>query len=1063
MEEERDLLWEEFINSLNNCPSDIVSERDCISEPQSKPTDNESNLLYDGDDPNDPDYNLIKDLEEIGFDDDLDLNEYSCLNHNNNENNVQEVDQPNNNNNVNESATSDNFTIEQLTILRDQLRFHVQTLVQTWMLSSTNQEVEHLSFQSMQMLLELKSNPVIKSNLNCLNPSSSSSSSLVVDNLDSSIALIDQHGDEIIKSEKRSSIDLISEYNRKLIVSRPDIFPYKWAFPNKRCKTNCSSIKCNFSFAEDFLFAIGLYENCKSGRVTNSTLNLIEKNYVHSKSVSSLSYHYKHMKRNLSKIKSIDIEKLKQKENYLTTELAMNPIICYLRGDVKLPKIRSYFEDSTADDYMNYKRAPKWLKVNVDKDENELQIVERKVSNEKQRSKSRSIVPKGVMILDPNTPIGAIPFGSLNVQPPSPSLSRIKIRQLKVPNKPINHQTLSDILFKKSQSSNRQQKRLKSNHPNEKDVTKDQSINVQNEHLGEFGVVASDNNESEFVTNINSIPESKVTNEENLIVESIEQSDTSQNCNNTNSSSWLLEPQPEEDDNEVDNGYVPSNCEEFVDDDDIVEGVDDENDDDGESVDEESDIISSNKDDRNNDDDDAVDECNLIDNENDLMALMEASWTTVTNRSRHSNLTANGQSIPSNCFKRKSEILARQRDSSLFILQHELSNDHSKEDNERKELFADYYLKLAQKTLTNEHYVKFLQLLSNFWKNSTNDMSSDLNRIKEVYGEIKKFLIELMPSYTEAESTGNDSEKTRKGISELVQLLVLFLDLRQSQECGEAFEYLYLNRVFDFIRKVEIYLSYIYTKRSQKLACIQRLIKSIKQINQQQNELEEKEVKLKAKTVVSKILNGHRLLVEEFSSLFTDNPPARYLFTNDDQFEEITINDDDVDGDHFENVSMPIEDRDLKYGTKECPCKHCHSTSEQNTEPLTQTGQSSHCDSCSIRFIAGRIYLPQYNSCNKKEQLIEYVRHDEKSEASAIGHNQSGNNHDQQWTMAEDRMLLEACRSIIVDSQINQLDQHVFDNVAQQLVDRFDSRRTIDQLSKRLRHLIDMLNNANEK
>ena len=120
---------------------------------------------------------------------------------------------------------------------------------------------------------------------------------------------------------------------------------------------------------------------------------------------------------------------------------------------------------------------------------------------------------------------------------------------------------------------------------------------------------------------------------------------------------------------------------------------------------------------------------------------------------------------------------------------------------------------------------------------------------------------------------------------------------------------------------------------------------------------------------------------------------------------------------------------------------------------------------CSIRFISGRIYLPQISTNSKRLQLVEYVhqRHQQQSSSSPLRTNKLDWNkltvQTPAWTLEEDRILLQTCRSMIVDFNITKLTESIIDRLAIKLANEnvFNQKRTFTDIAERLRHLIEIL------
>ena len=272
------------------------------------------------------------------------------------------------------------------------------------------------------------------------------------------------------------------------------------------------------------------------------------------------------------------------------------------------------------------------------------------------------------------------------------------------------------------------------------------------------------------------------------------------------------------------------------------------------------------------------------------------------------------------------------------------------------------------------------------------------------------------------------------------------------------FEYLYWKRVLSFMKKLETY----FAGDQQGL---QRIFRILKQLKQNEQTLD----KSKIKASMNKILNGHTYLMNELSSLFLDEKPNEYLLMNDEDFDEIKIDDKGDSDDFFENINIPVYSEELKYGTNECPCKVCH-----QTEKIA----GKHCISCSIKFIGGRIYilqsnkkfhLAQVNFNDKSDSKLSQVNFSDKSyskntqsDGSLEEENIQDDNNDEiqsktnlkdgKWTKEEDKVLLELCRSKVINDQKSIIGKEVFEEIAHKLM------RKLSDVVARFNYLIEIFN-----
>lgn len=412
------------------------------------------------------------------------------------------------------------------------------------------------------------------------------------------------------------------------------------------------------------------------------------------------------------------------------------------------------------------------------------------------------------------------------------------------------------------------------------------------------------------------------------------------------------------------------------------------------------------------------------DDESDLVALMTASSTiTIKNKSKSKAICDSNNSVLQLSQNRKEgrkSLAAKQRESTLQLLSFESNTNQSNNSQQKEEILIENFLEKVRKCLTHDNYIEFLTLLSELNRNQT-EMPSNKCWVKEIYFRIEDFL------------------KRWDVSNDIISELVLFLNARQAEECGKMFEYLYWKRIFNFVNKVEKY-SLIDGQ------CLSRFHRSLNQLKANAEDLDEN----KLRCAVSRSLNGHSYLMHHFSSLLLSEKPSKYMF-DDQDFDEVVIesSDDEERSDYservcFENINIPENEDDLKYGTNECPCSFCH---RDPSQPI-----NNHCTSCSIRFIGGRVYLTQ----NHKKLGLAEIHFSDKSEDPCNDRTESKLSEDSEevsadndkedelgchqltdrasdgkaWTMNEDKLLLELCRFKVIEEKHNDLSEDVFEEVA---------------------------------
>ncbi|UXI15383.1 long-chain fatty acid transport protein 4 [Sarcoptes scabiei] len=971
MDEESEILYQEFIKSfLENDETktkNSFNKNDASEEAKIK----EISLFGEDDDedPNDPEYNVFQDLSSLDFDEFLSfynqIYNNDCTNESSNEIHDHKKRSPEK---VKEKddREANTFTDVQLNILHHQLNFHVQTLIQSWILSFSykNQTIEEGCEDMLSQLNTIAKNQDDKAHL-----------MYYVRNIKPSIDLISNHKKKIAADELlcefRQGLSLKS---KMLFTSRRDIFVYDWALPSRRFDGPSATI---FTPGNDYLIAFGIDDfNRNQDKKQRSLYKYIHLKYLPTHSPKCIHQHVKNLRRGFNCHRNVDKEKLDQNSKF--NEWWSNPIISYFR-EKKLPLPKRFFTEENLFNIHTIESPPQWFKkftCQIEKKSSTDDDSSRKLAPQSNDQPRTCILPKvevhklNSIVENHTLKIVQTPvhdsnqiFKILNTDPKLDAhLEEIRrntlmYRQFKThrSNQSKNHKNIGNI-------------NLKSNH------SQNESISESIQQPMEDAIEYDDVNDAE-----------------------IRPQENQSNFNDVNEENCDYENMMDEDNEEL-------NYQDKID----VE------------------------DDRNE---------NLMDNENDLMALMAASWTTVSNRSKYID---GQQHITS---RKKSDLLALHMKFSKLIF----GSEKWRVDQEKFDSIIEYYLKKSQRILLQEDYIQFLDLISKTVDFSSSNIDWSQLKAENLFDEMGSFLKRIKTKYSDDNCQIETSKKQSliDGIDKLIELRILFLNFFEAQNCDQSFEFMHWKRILEFFGKVELYLDFIYPKKSQQQSCLQKMIRSLNQIAQL-IDLSENEKKSKIKAVIAKILNNHPLLMEELSLLFLDDHPIQYLFSNEEDFEEIIINNDSSTQDDDVIVSIPENNIDSKFGTSECPCSACHI--DRNI-PIT-----THCKICSIRFISGRIYFPHVN--NKKLQLIEYVQPkdmkfefgDEKFKADA-----SETLPKKEWTIAEDRFLLEACRSMILNSHITELNEDVIKKISTNLVSEFQYKREFNEIKERLLHLIEMM------
>ncbi|XP_027196979.2 uncharacterized protein LOC113791401 [Dermatophagoides pteronyssinus] len=991
--------------------------------------------LFADDDPNDKDYNVYQDIGNLDdFKEFLDIFDETFKNTSVIDNNgvEKESDQITLKDEINSNSDQHSFSNDQLNILYYQLNFHIQLLTQDWILSIRYDDDDNKIHNGYREMLDELNELSQKNDTNILR---------LIPNLQPSIQLVEHDNDHIVESENKSNLEtVLTSKLKSFLLKNRNIFPFEWALPSRRFLSHHKVTQTLFTEADDHMIAFGLQkfyrERSKSTRA-NSFYKYIHNHFLPNHSEQSIRHHVKYLKHK----RKIDNDPQKY-DKWFT-----NPIVYYFREN-KLPPFNRYFTKENLSDIYRLYPLPNWYHKLVAKDDptnlmlyiddsrknNRTEQSQQTKCNEHSSSPS-SLANKYQTIMPKPDSNGNLPLYELNGQ------------RIILADGTIMQNILANQSFPFCTVPNLPQRRRQIRRKTKKQQSYQSKILEKDEQ--EISKICSPNQELD-------IDENSIDIDSNQPVQSPTISVNKINENGDDDDNQVFE-KIEIDNNDDDDEQ--EQCENVVqveegEEEEEIEDDDVDNDDDGDGGDDDD------------DDDDDGDETEMLmnmDDEEDLMALMEASWTTVAN-SQHGKPQQDQVDVE-RINRRKSELLAMQRESSRFIVENSSSNIIDSI-NDR---LISYYLKRSRKLLVqDEDYIQFLELISNL-----NDQP-DLNR--QIYHQLRKFLLEIRQKYIEQHSDNIIiRQQILDGFDELIEFLVLLVmfstdrfDNNHNNDFRSTFEYLLWRRILQFFGKLELYLSFVYDGHTnQQQNCIQKIIRLLNQSLLQQKHLSTmtNEQRTKIKTSVSKILNNHPLLMKEFCSLFLEDPPSNHLYNDDEDFDEFIIPSDiemennnvvvdNNDNDDVENCTIPIDSNDLKYGTNECPCIECH----QQNDSTTASHLNNHCTLCSIRFISGRIYLPQI-STNKRLQLVEYVQR-KSSPLQKINQNElESNMKNEKWTLEEDRLLLQTFRSMIVDFNITKLTENIIDSLSKRLANEnvFNQKRNISDIAERLKHLIEIL------
>lgn len=425
-----------------------------------------------------------------------------------------------------------------------------------------------------------------------------------------------------------------------------------------------------------------------------------------------------------------------------------------------------------------------------------------------------------------------------------------------------------------------------------------------------------------------------------------------------------------------------------------------------------------------NEEDDIIE----FDDESDLAALMAAS-STISNANINKTISSRKEI--------RKLIAAKHRESTLYLLSKDWLK-HDPDSEKKSEILVNYMLNKASENFLPGDYTEFLSVLTKFDEIRKTAGLSD-SSLKELYLQVEETL------------------KKAQNAEEMIDQFVLFLDARQATICGRIFDFLYWERFKSFMRKVEVY------NTSFDNNCLQRLVKALNQLSQNEQNVDKKRLK----ATVNRVFNGQPYLMQEFSSLFLGDKPNDHLFLNEEDFDEINIDEELEDSKRdFGNFNLSLTEQEKKYGTTECSCKLCHRDSDL---PPTR-----HCVPCGIKYVHGKICLVagpkklQFAEVDVENnegivqernnflvnQSLDSCEIDSDCDKGDFSEDRPLHVSHTQWTMDDDRMLLELCQSKVIENENASLDSLTFDEASQKLC------RSKQSVQKRFNQLMEMFNNS---
>ncbi|XP_050305463.1 GON-4-like protein [Anthonomus grandis grandis] len=198
----------------------------------------------------------------------------------------------------------------------------------------------------------------------------------------------------------------------------------------------------------------------------------------------------------------------------------------------------------------------------------------------------------------------------------------------------------------------------------------------------------------------------------------------------------------------------------------------------------------------------------------------------------------------------------------------------------KNELFAIAYYDKLRETLDLEDYHKLMQVLNDFGSGDVIDLYKDVQGI-------------LQPKYTE-----------------LAEEFLLFLREKEAMAVGQLMPWLEMQARTRFLRKLEIFLK-------DQPGQLKKIYNSLMELSKDKDVTKEK-----VKSVLLPMLKGNSLLYDLLMQNFKDEPPTESLLSG--PYETIDINKELArpEGEEiFETFAVP-NDED-KYGGQNCIC-HCH-------------------------------------------------------------------------------------------------------------------------------------------
>ncbi|KAL1513123.1 hypothetical protein ABEB36_002583 [Hypothenemus hampei] len=285
------------------------------------------------------------------------------------------------------------------------------------------------------------------------------------------------------------------------------------------------------------------------------------------------------------------------------------------------------------------------------------------------------------------------------------------------------------------------------------------------------------------------------------------------------------------------------------------------------------------------------------DNPEDINAFLIASSTVPP------NVKTNGRKkIPTG--ERKKNKLRKEFLSNLSIA----TPDSPETEKVKNEKFALVYYEKLCDTLESQDYIKIMQILNDF----------ESGDVIDLYNKVQKI---LRPNY-----------------EELAEDFLFFLREKEAAAVGKLIPWLELQARVKFIRKLEIAFK-------EQPTQLKKIYNTLIEFTKTDNFSMEK-----IKMVLLPMLKGNKILIDLFLQNFKDEHPPSSLLEG--PYEKIDVN-KELSRPENENFydTFVVPNTEDKYGGQNCIC-HCHKIEDKEYK-----SRYKHCNLCGLKFANGRLYL----------------------------------------------------------------------------------------------------------